>query len=213
MSTPSRPLFLEALPEPTPNPPQPSARSDQESGRALARSSPTDDKALLERVLARDQTAMAEIFDRYSGMVFSIAMRVVKDAAQAEDVMQDVFFQVWQNPRAFVSDRGSLGAWLAVVGRNRAIDAIRRRKPSDPVEDVVLPSATNVAAEVEHRTMLERVRSAMNNLPPEQRESVELAFFEGMTHAEIAQKKGEPLGTVKTRIRTALMSVRKAVKA
>jgi RNA polymerase sigma-70 factor (ECF subfamily) len=156
---------------------------------------------------------MAELFDRYSGMAYSVALRVVKDAAQAEDVMQDVFFQVWQNPRAFVSDRGSLGAWLAVVVRNRAIDVIRRRKPSDPVEDVVLPSQANVAAEVEHRTMLDRVRIAMKDLPPEQRESVELAFFEGMTHAEIAEKQGEPLGTVKTRIRTALMSVRKAVRA
>jgi RNA polymerase sigma-70 factor (ECF subfamily) len=177
------------------------------------RPSAADDKALLERVLARDQTAMAELFDRYSGMAYSVAMRVVKDAAQAEDVMQDVFFQVWQNPRAFVSDRGSLGAWLAVVVRNRAIDQIRRRKPVEAVEDVVLPAATNVAAEVEHRTLIERVRKAMKDLPPEQRESVELAFFEGMTHAEIAEKKGEPLGTVKTRIRTALMSVRKAVRA
>jgi RNA polymerase sigma-70 factor (ECF subfamily) len=201
--------FLALLPEPISNPMPPSARSDHESGRPSA----AEDKVLLERVLARDQSAMAELFDRYSGMAYSVALRVVKDAAQAEDVMQDVFFQVWQNPRAFVSDRGSLGAWLAVVVRNRAIDVIRRRKPSDPVEDVVLPSQANVAAEVEHRTMLDRVRIAMKDLPPEQRESVELAFFEGMTHAEIAEKQGEPLGTVKTRIRTALMSVRKAVRA
>jgi RNA polymerase sigma-70 factor, ECF subfamily len=192
---------------------QPSARSDQESGRTSMRPFAADDKALLERVLARDQSAMAEIFDRYSGMAYSVAMRVVKDSAQAEDVMQDVFFQVWQNPGAFVSDRGSLGAWLAVVVRNRAIDVIRRRKPTDAVEDVILPASTNVAAEVEHRTLIERVRNVMKDLPPEQRESVELAFFEGMTHAEIAQKKGEPLGTVKTRIRTALMSVRKAFQA
>lgn len=206
-------FFIRALlPEPIPNPMPPSARSDHESGSGNLRSA-AEDKVLLDRVLARDQSAMAELFDRYSGMAYSVALRVVKDSAQAEDVMQDVFFQVWQNPRAFVSDRGSLGAWLAVVVRNRAIDAIRRRKPSDPVEDVVLPSPTNVAAEVEHRTMLDRVRTAMKDLPPEQRESVELAFFEGMTHAEIAEKKGEPLGTVKTRIRTALMSVRKAVRA
>jgi RNA polymerase sigma-70 factor, ECF subfamily len=84
--------------------------------------------------------------------------------------------------------------------------------PSDPVEDVVLPASTDIAAELEHRTMVDRVRNAMKNLPPEQRESLELAFFEGLTHAEIAAKKGEPLGTVKTRIRTALMSVRKALQ-
>jgi len=205
--------FLALVSEPISNPARSSARSDDEGGRASTRPSVADDKALLERVLARDQSAMAELFDRYSGMAYSVAMRVVKDAAQAEDVMQDVFFQVWQNPKAFISDRGSLGAWLAVVVRNRAIDVIRRRKPSEAVEDVVLAASTNVAAEVEHRTLIERVRNAMKDLPPEQRESVELAFFEGMTHAEIAEKKGEPLGTVKTRIRTALMSVRKAFKA
>jgi RNA polymerase sigma-70 factor (ECF subfamily) len=189
---------------------KPVARSDHESGRDALHPSSADDKILLERILARDQTAMADLFDRYSRMVYSVAMRVVKDSAQAEDVMQDVFFQVWQNPKAFVSDRGSLGAWLAVVVRNRAIDVVRRRRPSDPVEDVVLPASTNVAAEVEHRTMIERVRKVMNDLPAEQRESVEMAFFQGLTHAEIAQQKGEPLGTVKTRIRTALISVRKA---
>jgi RNA polymerase sigma-70 factor (ECF subfamily) len=189
---------------------KPAARSNHESGRDSMHPSSADDKNLLERVLARDQTAMADLFDRYSGMAYSVAMRVVNDSAQAEDVMQDVFFQVWQNPRAFVSDRGSLGAWLAVVVRNRAIDAVRRRKPSDSVEDVVLPASTNVAAEVEHRTMIEQVRKVMKDLPPEQRESVELAFFEGLTHAEIAEKKGEPLGTVKTRIRAALTTVRKA---
>ncbi len=156
---------------------------------------------------------MADLFDRYSGMAYSVAMRVLNDSAQAEDVTQDVFFQVWQNPKSFVSERGSLGAWLAVVVRNRAIDAVRRRKPSDPVEDVVLPAATNVASEVEHRTMIERVRGVLKDLPAEQRESVELAFFEGLTHAEIAARKGEPLGTVKTRIRTALMSVRKAFQS
>jgi len=189
---------------------KPVARSDHESGRDALHPSSADDKILLERILARDQTAMADLFDRYSRMVYSVAMRVVNDSAQAEDVMQDVFFQVWQNPKAFVSDRGSLGAWLAVVVRNRAIDVVRRRRPSDPVEDVVLPASTNVAAEVEHRTMIERVRKVMNDLPAEQRESVEMAFFQGLTHAEIAQQKGEPLGTVKTRIRTALISVRKA---
>jgi len=189
---------------------KPVARSDHGSGRDATHPSSADDKILLERILARDQTAMADLFDRYSRMVYSVALRVVNDSAQAEDVMQDVFFQVWQNPKAFVSDRGSLGAWLAVVVRNRAIDVVRRRRPSDPVEDVVLPASTNVAAEVEHRTMIERVRKVMNDLPAEQRESVEMAFFQGLTHAEIAQQKGEPLGTVKTRIRTALISVRKA---
>lgn len=156
---------------------------------------------------------MAEIFDRYSRLAYSVALRVLNDPAQAEDVMQDVFVQLWQNPATFASDRGSLGAWLAVVARNRAIDSLRRRKPSDPVDDVVLVSSTNLAAEVEQNTMIDRVRKVLGTLPPEQRSSMELAFFGGLTHAEIAEKTGDPLGTVKTRIRTALSSVRKALQA
>jgi RNA polymerase sigma-70 factor, ECF subfamily len=96
------------------------------------------------------------------------------------------------------------------VVRNRSIDAMRRRRPSDSVEDVVLASGVDVAGEVERTTMIERVRGVLKNLPQEQRENLELAFFGGMTHAEIAQEKGEPLGTVKTRIRMALISLRKA---
>ncbi len=200
-------LLILPMPDRFSNPDVGSPRSP--SGDAQPRNS-ANDRLLLERVEARDQGAMAEIFDTYSRMAYSIALRVLKDPAQAEDVMQDVFFQVWQNPRAFAPDRGSLGAWLAVVVRNRCIDAMRRRRPSDPVEDVVLASGADVAREVERSSMIERVRGVLKNLPPEQQESLELAFFNGMTHAEIAEKKGEPLGTVKTRIRTALITLRKA---
>ena len=167
---------------------------------------------MLERVSAGDQAAMAEIFDRYSGMAYSVALRVLGDPAQAEDVMQEVFFQVWRNPKSFAPERGVMGAWLAVVVRNRCIDVRRRRRPTDPVEDVILVSASDVASEVERSTLIERVRGVLAGLPAEQRESLELAFFEGMTHAEIAAQKGEPLGTVKTRIRAALLTLRKALQ-
>jgi len=153
---------------------------------------------------------MTELFDRYGGMVYSVALRVLKDPGHAEDVMQEIFFQVWENPKNFVEGRGSLGAWLAVVARNRAIDSLRRRKPSDPVEDVVLPSRTNLASEVERNTMMEKVRAVLDGLPSEQQKSIELAYFEGLSHSEIAAQTGDPLGTVKTRIRSALISVRKA---
>jgi RNA polymerase sigma-70 factor (ECF subfamily) len=124
-----------------------------------------------------------------------------------------VFFNVWENPRSFVSGRGSLGAWLLVVARNRAIDALRRRKPSDPVDEVVLPAKTNLASEAESNFIMEKVRGVMNGLPPDQQKSLQLAFFEGLSHSEIAAQTGDPLGTVKTRIRTALTSVRKAMQA
>jgi len=194
----------------------------RESNRSFDRASetrreagipPIQDGHLLDRVQARDQMAMTDLFDRYGSMVYSVALRVLKDPALAEDVMQEIFFKVWENPKMFVQGRGSLGAWLAVVARNRAIDALRRRKPSDPVEDVVLTSKTNLASEVERNTMMEKVRVVLNGLPSEQQRSVELAFFDGLSHSEIALQTGDPLGTVKTRIRSALMSVRKALQA
>lgn len=153
---------------------------------------------------------MEEIFRRYSGPVYSVALRVLRDSSQAEDVLQEVFLQLWRKPAAFVQNRGSLGAWLVVIARNRAIDVLRRRKPSDSVDDVVLASTVNVADEAERNTMMEKVRRVIADLPMEQRKSLELAYFEGLSHTEIASRTGDPLGTVKTRIRQALISLRKA---
>jgi RNA polymerase sigma-70 factor (ECF subfamily) len=157
--------------------------------------------------------AIVDLFDHYSGMVYSVALRVLADPGHAEDVMQDVFFKVWSEPDTFLPGRGSLGAWLAVVTRNRAIDLLRRRKPTDAVEDVVLVSSTNLASEIERNSMMEKVRGVMTNLPAEQRLSIELAFFEGLSHAEISAKTDAPLGTVKSRIRSALTHLRKAFQA
>jgi RNA polymerase sigma-70 factor (ECF subfamily) len=172
-----------------------------------------DDAALLTSIQSGDQDAMATFFRRYSSMVYSIAIRVLKDSGDAEDVVQEIFVQVWKNPGAFVSGRGSLGGWLVVVARNRAIDMLRRRRPSDPVELFALPSSTNLAHEAERSVLMGKIRIAMVALPAEQQKSVELAFFEGLSHSEIAQKTGDPLGTVKTRIRLALLSLRKVLTA
>ena len=172
-----------------------------------------DDNELLRRIRLGDQDAMAVIFKRYGGAVFSVALRILRDPSQAEDVMQEILFQLWRSSESFEHGRGSLGAWLVVVARNRSIDAIRRRKPTDSVEDVILASPQNLASEAERNTMIEKVRSYMQGLPPEQQKSIELAFFEGLSHTEIAAKTGDPLGTVKTRIRLALLSLRKALEA
>ncbi len=203
------------MPEDFLNPADPPARSPHaETGRRIRFGDTTvEDAALLERVLHGDQAAMAAIFDRYSSMVYSVALRVLHDPGEAEDVMQEIFIQVWKNPSAFISGKGSLGAWLLVVTRNRAIDGIRRRKPSDSVDDVVLVSSTNLASEAERNTLMAKVRQVITSLPPEQRRSLEMAYFDGMTHTEIAAKTGDPLGTVKTRIRLALSSLRKAMAA
>lgn len=196
--------------EPQSNPMPGHRRSISEG--ALGNETKAEDAILLSRVGEKDQAAMAALFDRYAHMAYSVAFRVLGDSAHAEDVTQDVFFQLWQNPNSFAAGRGSLGAWLAVVVRNRAIDVLRKRRPSDPVDELVLPAGVDVADDVERHTMVERIRRVLQGLPAEQRNSVEMAFFEGLTHAEIAKQTGDPLGTVKTRIRSALLSVRKAMQ-
>jgi RNA polymerase sigma-70 factor (ECF subfamily) len=202
------------MPETPSNPIKPAIRSVHEQSQSEDSSGGTQasDADLMGRVCSNDQLAMAEVFDRYGSLVYSVALRVLRDPAQAEDVMQEIFFQVWKTPQSFVQVKGSLGAWLAVVARNRAIDSLRRRRPTDSVEDVILPAATNLASEVERNSMMEKVRVVLQGLPQEQQKTVELAFFEGMSHSEIAAKTGDALGTVKTRIRSALISLRKGMQ-
>jgi RNA polymerase sigma-70 factor (ECF subfamily) len=156
---------------------------------------------------------MASLFDRYSKVVYSVALRVLRDPASAEDVLQEIFMQVWRNPDSFIATRGSLGGWLAVVSRNRSIDALRRKRPSEQVDDVQLASPYNLADEAERNSMMEKARSVIHLLPTEQRKTLEMAFFDGLTHSEIAEMTGDPLGTVKTRIRSALGTLRKAFRA
>lgn len=172
-----------------------------------------EDALLLSRVGRGEEQAMAALYDRYSKVVYSVSLRVLRDPASAEDVLQEIFMQIWRNPEGFTPSRGSLGGWLAVVSRNRSIDALRRRKPTDSVEDVVLASPFDLGAESERNLMIERARGAIVLLPQEQRKTLEMAFFDGLTHSEIAEMTGDPLGTVKTRIRSALTTLRKAFQA
>lgn len=202
------------MPERPTNPSAAFVRSsgDVPQGNDRSASAARTDEQLIGAVRTKDQKAMGDIFDRYGTMVYSVAMRVLKDSAQAEDVMQEIFLQVWNSPERFVNGRGSLGAWLAVVARNRAIDLLRQRRVTEPCDEVVLASGTNLASEVEQNTMMRKVRGVLETLPTEQQRSLELAFFEGLTHSEIAARTGDPLGTVKTRIRAALASLRKGIE-
>jgi RNA polymerase sigma-70 factor (ECF subfamily) len=172
-----------------------------------------DDAALLALVQRGDESAMASLFDRYSKVVYSVALRVLRDPASAEDVLQEVFMQIWRNPDGFVATRGTLGGWLAVVARNRSIDALRRKRPTEQVDDMALASNCNLANEAERNSLMEKARGVIRLLPIEQRKTLEMAFFDGLTHSEIAEMTGDPLGTVKTRIRSALTSLRKAFTA
>ena len=172
-----------------------------------------DDQALLDAVAEGSQDAMAAVFDRYSKIVYCIALRVLREPSLAEDVMQEVLLQVWKRPQSFVSQRGNLAAWLSVVTRNRAIDVLRKRFPLDPIGDLPLPDPRDMVLEREQGWLLDKVRNALSSLPLEQQGPLELAYFQGLSHTEIAERTGSPLGTVKTRIRAGLMSIRKAMTA
>jgi RNA polymerase sigma-70 factor (ECF subfamily) len=170
----------------------------------------TADLALLSGIRSGKESAMAQLYDRYSPIVYSVALRVLGDAGAAEDVLQDVFIQLWKNPGLFDSSRGNLGAWLSVIARNRAIDALRKRRPESEIADVIVSVQPDLAGDAERSRAMEKVRGALGAMPSAQRIALELAYFEGLTHTEIAAKTGEPLGTVKTRIRAGLLQLRKA---
>jgi RNA polymerase sigma-70 factor, ECF subfamily len=156
---------------------------------------------------------MTLLYDRYSSIVYAVALRVLGDTGAAEDVLQEVFLQLWRNPGAFDSSRGNLAAWLAVIARNRAIDGLRKRRPETDIADVLVSVEPDMAGEAERTRAMEKVRAALETMPAAQRSALEMAYFEGLTHIEIAAKTGEPLGTIKTRIRTGLLALRKTFVA
>ena len=173
------------------------------------RSQPANESELIARIHAGDEQAMAVVYDLYSGVVYSVAFRVLQNATSAEDVLQDVFLQLWRNPRAFDSARGQLAPWLAAIARNRSIDMLRKRKPEDDISDYIVASGPQHDETVNSELVISKARSTIDRMPPEQKQLLELAYFEGLTHSEIAARTGEPLGTVKTRIRSGLMLLRK----
>ena len=173
----------------------------------------TSDLALVTAIRSGDQSAMAALYDRYSSIVYSVALRVLQNTGAAEDVLQDIFMQLWRNPGAFDASRGRMAAWLAVVARHRAIDALRRCRPENDIEDVVVAVEHDLASDADRSRTMDKVRGALQTMPAPQRSALEMAYFEGLTHSEIAEKTGEPLGTIKTRIRTGLLSLRRALTA
>jgi RNA polymerase sigma-70 factor (ECF subfamily) len=171
------------------------------------------DFALVSAVRSGDENAMARLYDKYSSIVYAVALRVLGDSGVAEDILQEVFMQIWRNPGLFDSSRGNLAAWLSVIARNRAIDNLRKRKPETDIDDVVVSVQPDLAGEAERSRAMQKVRGTLGTMPESQRAALEMAYFEGMSHSEIAAKTGEPLGTIKTRIRTGLLTLRKAFEA
>ncbi|HEY1867973.1 MAG TPA: sigma-70 family RNA polymerase sigma factor [Candidatus Cybelea sp.] len=170
-----------------------------------------DAARLMERVRARDAGAFEALYDRYHRLVYGVAFRVLSDAGAAEDVTQAVFLKLWSDPARFTD--GNFGAWIARVARNRAYDVVRSRALHAQSE---LPESLPVHDAVEETAIAhidgERVRLALAQLPPEQREPIELGFFGGVTQEQIARSTGLPLGTIKTRIRSGLRRLRAALQ-
>lgn len=175
------------------------------------------DRAALLRIADGELAALEDLYDRYKTMAYSIAYRITNDSTLAEDVVQDAFLGAWRNAARYVEGRGSVKTWLLSIVHHRAIDAIRRRRPTTdlPDGDTALPAPLtlpDVWAEVSAGLDAAMVRAALESLSDVQREALELAYFSGLTQAEIAEWTGTPLGTVKSRMRLGLLAMRRSLE-
>lgn len=175
------------------------------------------DQAALARMARGDQSALAELYDRHARRVFSLAVRILREHADAEDVVQEVFTQVWVQAGRYDAGRGAVAAWMLMMARSRAIDRLRSRqaRPEAAAEshaaENVPAAATPQDLDLLSTEQVAHLRNALNELPAAQRVALELAYYEGLTHAEIAARLAEPLGTVKTRIRQAVIKLRESM--
>ncbi len=173
-----------------------------------------NDAGLVIRLKSGDPDAMAELYDRYGRLTYSVVLRMVRDRALAEDLVQEAFLRVWNRVQAFDPEKGSIGAWLLAVARNRAIDYLRspngrRSRLDDEFEESAHPSLfANLEAEILGADEARRLREAVSKLTPNQRQVIELAYFEGLSQSEMAERLGQPLGTVKTWVRSGLQKLR-----
>jgi len=177
---------------------------------------PPDDE-LMARVAEGDSDALAQLFQRYAGAVYSLGYRMLNDREGAEELLNEAFVRVWRQAPSFDARRGKFSTWLMSVARNLGIDQLRSRRarpqrsdpltPDDPDLDPI-DERMNVEQDVWQGERRRLIREAMRELPPAQREALELAYFEGLTQSEISARLGDPLGTTKTRIRLGLQKLR-----
>jgi len=173
-----------------------------------------DDRNLAERLRKREPAVMGELYDRYGKLAYSLIYRIVRDTGVAEDLVQETFLRVWNRAQGFDAERGALGPWLLAVARNRAIDYVRSAGGKMTRGALELDAAehpavfVNFEAEVLSQDRARRVRGALGRLNENQRHVIELAYFEGLSQSEMAERMGQPLGTVKTWVRTALKNLR-----
>jgi RNA polymerase sigma-70 factor (ECF subfamily) len=170
-----------------------------------------DEAGMIRRLIERDQRALSELYQQYSGLVYSIALRVVQNATMAEEVTQDTFLKIWNQPETWDPNRGKFVSWLLTITRYTAIDRLRLEKRR-PMQDAVELDDVRLGKRgiMDDPTWQDGrvLRSLIERLPPDQVQVIELAFFEGMSHSEMAEYLGLPLGTVKTRVRLGLQKLK-----
>jgi RNA polymerase sigma-70 factor (ECF subfamily) len=176
------------------------------------------DRVVLVRLADGELDALEELYDRYKTMAYSIAYRITNDGTLAEDVVQEAFLGAWRNAARYIEGRGSVKTWLLSIVHHRAIDAVRRRRPTTDLPDADLPppaalTLPDVWAEVAAELDAETVQGALATLSDVQREAIELAYFGGLTQQEIADRTDTPLGTVKSRMRLGLLAMRRHLEA
>lgn len=171
---------------------------------------------LIERLRRRDPDAMSDLYDRYSRIVYSVILRVVRNASVAEELAQETFLRAWNRAGDFDAARARIGPWLLTIARNRAIDYLRSTAGQQQASTFELVSSERVTLFVNTEDRMvdqeqaRRIRAAFSKLKKNQREVLELAYFEGLSQSEMAEKLGQPLGTIKTWVRTALTSLRES---
>jgi RNA polymerase sigma-70 factor (ECF subfamily) len=175
-----------------------------------------EDVELLAQIAAGDQHAIETLHERFAAGMYSVAMRVTRSERLSQEAVQDAFMAVWHDPRRFDPARGSLGPWMFTLARYKAIDAVRReaaaKRHTAEVDLELFEAPDDVHDEVWRGLRRERLNAAIRALPEDQRRALSLAFIEGLTHVEVAEREGIPLGTAKTRIRTALLRLRAALE-
>lgn len=176
---------------------------------------PPDDATLLNLVaVRRDQDALAALYDRHSRVVYAVLLRITRDHPAAEELCQEVFFRLWRNAASFDGSQGALTPWLLTIARNAALDRFRSKGEKQRISEVgshdtlEAPTPANVDAWVDTKLQADRAMAFMGDLPEAQRQALELAYFEGLSQTEIADKLGAPLGTVKSWVRGALLRLR-----
>ena len=176
------------------------------------------DATLVRSLLQQDVSAFEQLYDRHSRVVYALVLRILQQAATAEEVVQDVFLQLWRNAAHYDTARGPFVPWLLTLARNRALDHLRlkserqRRREEQADELPPVSSAPEYERELDERRRAERVRALMGGLQPQQKRAIELAYFEGLSHTEIANALKEPLGTVKSWIRNGLLRLKEGLQ-